>query len=224
MMGVIELRNIHKEYNNTEIIKGVNISIESGEFVSIVGPSGSGKSTLMYIADGIEQPTSGEVLIQGENINKLKTNELDNKRCSTLGFVFQFFNLVDNLTVRENIILPAVMSSRKKSEINEQLERLVEITGLKNKLNAFPGELSGGQQQRVAIARALINKPEIIFADEPTGNLDSKTGNEIMELLLEINKTEKATVVQVTHNNEMALMGSRVITIKDGLVLEDRYL
>ncbi|WP_037271602.1 ATP-binding cassette domain-containing protein [Ruminococcus flavefaciens] len=223
-MGVIELRNIHKEYNNTEIIKGVNISIESGEFVSIVGPSGSGKSTLMYIADGIEQPTSGEVLIQGENINKLKTNELDNKRCSTLGFVFQFFNLVDNLTVRENIILPAVMSSRKKSEINEQLERLVEITGLKNKLNAFPGELSGGQQQRVAIARALINKPEIIFADEPTGNLDSKTGNEIMELLLEINKTEKATVVQVTHNNEMALMGSRVITIKDGLVLEDRYL
>ena len=223
-MGVIELRNIHKEYNNTEIIKGVNISIESGEFVSIVGPSGSGKSTLMYIADGIEQPTSGEVLIQGENINKLKTNELDNKRCSTLGFVFQFFNLVDNLTVRENIILPAVMSSRKKSEINDQLERLVEITGLKNKLNAFPGELSGGQQQRVAIARALINKPEIIFADEPTGNLDSKTGNEIMELLLEINKTEKATVVQVTHNNEMALMGSRVITIKDGLVLEDRYL
>jgi putative ABC transport system ATP-binding protein len=223
-MPVIELKNIRKDYNGIEVLKGINISIESGEFVSIVGPSGSGKSTLMYIADGIEKPSSGEVWIQGDMINKLKTGELDYKRCNTMGFIFQFFNLVENLTVRENIVLPAIMAGKKKNEINSQLEKLINITGLEKKLNVFPGELSGGQQQRVAIARALINKPEIIFADEPTGNLDSKTGNEIMKLLIDINKSEKATIVQVTHNNDMAFMGSRIVVIKDGEVLEDKYV
>lgn len=223
-MPVIELRNIKKDYANAEILKGINISINKGEFVSLVGPSGSGKSTLMYIVDGIERPTSGEVLIDGLNINDLKQKELDDLRCNKMGFVFQFFNLVGNLTVKENIILPAIMSGKKKENIKNQLDYLINITGIEHKLDAFPGELSGGQQQRVAIARALINKPEIIFADEPTGNLDSKTGSEIMKLLRIINKEENATIVQVTHNMDMVSSGDRLITIKDGLLIEDKYL
>lgn len=178
----------------------------------------------MYIADGIERPTSGEVLIDGLNINDLKQKEIDDLRCNKMGFVFQFFNLVGNLTVKENIILPAIMSGKKMDNIKNQLDYLINITGIEHKLDAFPGELSGGQQQRVAIARALINKPEIIFADEPTGNLDSKTGIEIMKLLRVINKEEKATVVQVTHNMDMVSSGDRLINIKDGMLIEDKYL
>lgn len=222
-MGVvIEGKNIIKEYtlgeSTTRVLDEISVSIEEGEFVSIMGPSGSGKSTLLYILGGLDKPTQGEVLVKGKNIAKMKDAEESIMRRRDMGFVFQFYNLIPNLNVEENVLLPVLLDGKKAKQFKEQLDEILEIVGLSERRKHTPRELSGGQQQRVAIARALMNNPDIILADEPIGNLDSKTGTEIMELFKKINLQKKKTIVQVTHSDESAKYGNRIIRVKDGKV------
>jgi len=220
MEKIIEISDLNKIYQNeevsVEVIKKLNLDIFKGEFISIMGPSGSGKSTLLYLMGGLEKPTSGVVKIGNEAIHLMKDSQESAMRRSTLGFVFQFYNLVPHLTVEDNILLPILLNGGKRKDYKERLQHLIEVVGLTDKRKSFPTRLSGGQQQRVAIARALINNPDIILADEPIGNLDSKTGTEIMELFRKINKEEGKTIIQVTHSKESALYGDRIIFVRDG--------
>ncbi|MFP4697313.1 MAG: ABC transporter ATP-binding protein [Eubacteriales bacterium] len=223
MENVIDIQGLKKIYKtanvSTEVIKGIDLSIKKGEFVSVMGPSGSGKSTLLYLAGGLENPTEGDIKILGHEITKLNDNKMSKLRRQDIGFVFQFYNLVPHLTVVDNILLPVILDGQKKKEFIERVKHLLELVGLSDKSNHTPSQLSGGQQQRVAIARALINNPEIIFADEPIGNLDSKTGIGIMKLFEKINKAEEKTVIQVTHSLEAAGYGNRIINLKDGIIV-----
>ena len=220
----IQCRNIMKDFKMgdivTNVLKNISLEIKKGEFVSIVGPSGSGKSTLLYIMGGLDQPTKGEVYINNMNITRFEDEKISKVRRNKIGFIFQFYNLIPNLTVEENILLPILLDGKNKTTYKKDLNQVLEWVGLTNRRKHKPKELSGGQQQRVAIARSLITKPEILFADEPTGNLDSKTGTEIMELLKEINKNTKQTIVMVTHSQEATKYTNRVITVKDGIVKE----
>ncbi|GGA65647.1 ABC transporter ATP-binding protein [Ornithinibacillus halotolerans] len=224
MPSIIQTDGLCKDFivgeQTISVLKNINISIESGDFVSIMGPSGSGKSTLLYLLGGIDVPSSGTVRIDGKDINQMKDKEKSDLRRRTLGFVFQFYNLVQNLTVEENILLPVSMDKKRTSDYEKQLEEILEIVGLTERRKHTPRELSGGQQQRVAIARALILSPKIILADEPIGNLDSKTGTDIMKLFSKINKEKGITIVQVTHSEEAATYGNRLIRMRDGEVLE----
>jgi putative ABC transport system ATP-binding protein len=224
MENIIRTEKLCKSFkvgtNDVPILKDVEIAIETGEFVSIMGPSGSGKSTLLYLLGGIDEPTSGRVFLQEKDINRMKDKEKSVLRRKSMGFVFQFYNLVQNLTVEENIMLPVTMDNKKPADYKVQLDEILEIVGLSERRKYTPRELSGGQQQRVAIARALILSPALILADEPIGNLDSKTGTEIMELFHRINKEKGITIVQVTHSEEAAAYGNRLIRMKDGKVLE----
>lgn len=223
METVIKLENIRKTYNSNqfklEVLKGINLNIKEGEFVSIMGPSGSGKSTLLYLIGGLEKPSSGNVYIDNDLLGELNDKQESLIRQNKIGFVFQFYNLVAHLNVEENIMLPILVNGGKKKDYLPQLNMLIEKVGLDDKRKAYPRELSGGQQQRVAIARALINSPKIILADEPTGNLDSKTGKEIMELFRDINKSLNTVIIQVTHSKEAAEYGSRIINVKDGMLV-----
>ena len=189
----VEGRHIIKNFRvgntATEVLKDISLQVMQGEFVSIMGPSGSGKSTLLYILGGLDAPTSGHVLLNGTDISRFGDEKMSCIRRQKIGFVFQFYNLIPNLNVEENIMLPLLLDGKKVGGYKKQLEQILEIVGLSDRRRHTPRELSGGQQQRVAIARALIGNPEILFADEPTGNLDSKTGAEIMALLREINRT-----------------------------------
>ena len=191
----IEGREIKKEFvfgnSKTIVLKKVSLKINSGEFVSIMGPSGSGKSTLLYILSGIDEPTEGTVLLKNQNIYQFNDDEMSILRRRKIGFIFQFYNLVPNLSVEENILLPILLDGKKLSDFSGKLDRIIDIVGLSDRKKHKPRELSGGQQQRVAIARSLINDPDILFADEPTGNLDSKTGEEILSLLRRINIEHK---------------------------------
>ncbi|HWT74192.1 MAG TPA: ABC transporter ATP-binding protein [Mobilitalea sp.] len=220
MEKVIEIQELNKTYENddvkVEVIKNLNLDIYKGEFVSIMGPSGSGKSTLLYLMGGLEKPTAGAIKIGKKALHLMKDSQESEMRRKSIGFVFQFYNLVPHLTVEENILLPVLLNGGKKKDYKERLQHLIEVVGLKEKRKSYPTRLSGGQQQRVAIARALINNPDIILADEPIGNLDSKTGTEIMELFRKINKDEGKTVIQVTHSKESALYGDRIIYVRDG--------
>lgn len=220
MEKIIELKELNKTYQNddvtVDVIKNIDLDIYKGEFVSIMGPSGSGKSTLLYLMGGLEKPTSGTVMIDNNVFQEMKDAKESELRRKSIGFVFQFYNLIPHLTVEDNIILPVLLNGGKKKDCKERLSHLLEIVGLKDKRRSYPSRLSGGQQQRVAIARALINNPDIILADEPIGNLDSKTGNEIMELFKKINLKEGKTIVQVTHSKESALYGDRIIYVRDG--------
>jgi putative ABC transport system ATP-binding protein len=224
MENIIRTEKLCKNFkvgsNEVAVLKDIEIEVESGDFVSIMGPSGSGKSTLLYLLGGIDEPSSGQVFIQGKDINRLKDKEKSILRRRTLGFVFQFYNLVQNLTVEENIMLPVSMDKKKTADYQEQLDEILEIVGLSERRKYTPRELSGGQQQRVAIARALILSPALILADEPIGNLDSKTGTEIMALFHRINQEKGITIVQVTHSEEAAAYGNRLIRMKDGEVVE----
>jgi putative ABC transport system ATP-binding protein len=224
MQSVIEAVDLCKSFqlgvDTVEILKDINVTIEKGEFVSIMGPSGSGKSTLLYLVGGLDKPTSGSIKINGKELSVMKDKEESIMRRRDVGFVFQFYNLIPNLNVEENVMLPILLDGKKMKDYKQSLDEILEIVGLCDRRRHTPRELSGGQQQRVAIARALINDPEIILADEPIGNLDSKTGNEVMALLQKINREKNKTIVQVTHSEEAAEYGNRVIRVRDGKVWE----
>jgi len=219
---VLELQDIVKTYvsGNTQFnaLDGVSLKIEVGEFVSITGPSGSGKSTLMHIIGLLDNPTSGQVLLNGRDISQLNESQLARIRNVTLGFVFQQFNLLAKTSSLENVTLPLLYSDIPKSQREPLAIEMLTKVGLETKLKNTPSQLSGGQQQRVAIARALINDPKIILADEPTGNLDSKSGKDVMELFHHLHRAEKRTIVLVTHDIELAKQADRIIIIKDGKV------
>ena len=221
--AAIEGQNIVKQYRvgtvDTPVLRDISLKIARGEFVSIMGPSGSGKSTLLYILSGLDNPTGGNVLMNGRDIAGLDDHKKSIMRRRTIGFVFQFYNLIPNLNVEENILLPVLLDGKNMKDYKRQLNDILEIVGLADRRKHTPRELSGGQQQRVAIARALINSPDILFADEPTGNLDSTTGTEIMELLQEINRENNKTIVMVTHSGESAWYSSRTIHVKDGEIV-----
>ena len=222
--NIIKVNNLIKVFGKDEttnrVLENLNLEIKKGEFVSIMGESGCGKSTLLYLLGGLDKPTSGEIYINDKDINKLKEKQMSNFRRKDIGFVFQFYNLVQNLTVEENIMLPVIMDGRKEKDYKERLEMILKTIGLEEKRKALPNKLSGGQQQRVSIARAIILNPSIILADEPIGNLDSRSGKTVMELLKKINEDEKITIVQVTHSEESAKYGNRIIKIKDGKIIE----
>ncbi|MCX7843641.1 MAG: ABC transporter ATP-binding protein [Clostridia bacterium] len=222
MEAVIEAKNLCKTFTlgtvDVEVLKDIDVTINKGEFVSIMGPSGSGKSTLLYLIGGLDKPTSGSIRIKGKELSGMKDREESLMRRRDIGFVFQFYNLIPNLDVEENIMLPILLDGKKMKDYRNRLEEILDIVGLAERRHHTPRELSGGQQQRVAIARALINDPDIILADEPIGNLDSKTGTEVMKLLQKINLQKGKTVVQVTHSKESAEYGQRIINVRDGKV------
>jgi putative ABC transport system ATP-binding protein len=224
---MIRLINIHKFYkqgkNEITALAGVSLDVPKGEFVVIMGPSGSGKSTLLHLMGGLDRPTEGEVLVDGRIISQMPDDEVTLFRRTKIGFIFQFFNLLPTLTALENIVLPLVLDDRPAADADARAAALLDRVGLKARGDHLPEELSGGEIQRLAVARALAFNPPILLADEPTGNLDSKTGAEILQLIRCINREEGSTVVMVTHNREAAACGDRIITLKDG-VIEERGL
>ena len=221
---MIEVKGVSKTYRmgKEEVValNDVSLKIEKGEFVAIIGPSGSGKSTLMHIVGGLDGPTVGNVMIEGNDISRLKDGQLSKYRNEKIGFVFQAFNLENSQTALENVMMPLIFAGISKKERKERAEKALEMVGLSNFSKHKPNEMSGGQRQRVSVARALVNNPEIIFADEPTGNLDSKSGEAIMELFKDINK-KGFTVIMVTHNPAEANKAKRVIKIMDGKITSD---
>ncbi|MDD3225213.1 MAG: ABC transporter ATP-binding protein [Clostridium sp.] len=220
---IIETKNMCKSFKlakeKINVLKNINLKIEKGKFVSIMGPSGCGKSTLLYLLGGLDEPTEGDVCIFGKDYSFMKEKQKTIIRRRKLGFVFQFYNLVHNLNVEDNILLPLLLDGKNPKNYEKKLEEILQIIGMSNKRKFTPQELSGGQQQRVAIARALIFDPEIILADEPIGNLDSKSGTEIMELFSKINREFGKTIVQVTHSRESADYGTSIIQLKDGEIV-----
>ena len=220
-MSILETRNLRKIYGSgdTEVraLDGVNLSVNSGEFVAIVGTSGSGKSTLLHMLGGLDRPTSGSVIVDGKDIFSLKDEALTIFRRRKIGFVFQSYNLVPVLNARENVVLPIQLDGRQVDE--DFLDKIVNTLGLEKKLGSLPSQLSGGQQQRVAIARALAAAPAIILADEPTGNLDSRTSQDVLSLLKVTSQKFAQTIVMITHNEEIAQTADRIIRIEDGRIV-----
>lgn len=225
MKPLIQLKNIHKSYPldgfDLEILKGINLEIAAGEFVAIMGPSGSGKSTLMNILGCLDTPTSGEYIMDGENIEHLSGDQLAEIRNRKIGFVFQGFNLLSRTSAIENVELPMVYAGVADEERTERAEKALNSVGLHERMHHQPNQLSGGQQQRVAIARAIVNEAPIIFADEPTGNLDTKMSVEIMDLFTKLNKELRRTIILVTHEEDIALYANRIIKIVDGEIHSD---
>ena len=223
-MSILETKDLRKIYGSgdTEVkaLDGVNLRVENGEFVAIVGTSGSGKSTLLHMLGGLDRPTSGSVIVDGKDIFRLKDEALTIFRRRKIGFVFQSYNLVPVLNVYENIVLPIQLDGRRVDE--NFIGKIVKTLGLDGRLDALPSQLSGGQQQRVAIARALAAKPAIILADEPTGNLDSKTSQDVLGLLKVTSQKFSQTIVMITHNEEIAQMADRIIRIEDGRIVSRR--
>lgn len=222
-MEIVRTENLSKTYGSGEnlvrAIDDVNLKIEKGEFIAIVGPSGSGKSTLLHLLGGVDNPSSGKIFIDSNDISKYSSKELALFRRRKVGLIYQFYNLIPNLTVRHNIELPLKLDKRKIND--EVFLDTVRKLGIENKLDSFPSELSGGQQQRVAIARSLIYSPSLVLADEPTGNLDRENSREIIEILKYFNRTLKQTIIVITHDESIALEAERVITIVDGKVVGD---
>lgn len=225
-MDILRCENLTKEYGegNTKIkaLDNVSFSVEKGEFVSIIGPSGSGKSTLLHILGGVDKPTSGKVFIEDTDIHSLNEDKLAIFRRRQIGLIYQFYNLMPVLNVDENIMLPHLLDGRKMDQ--ERLDKIVEQIGLSERRKNLPSQLSGGQQQRVSIGRAMFNKPAIVLADEPTGNLDRKTGEEIMKLLKESNRKQKQTLILITHDESIALQADRIIYIEDGKLTRDERI
>ncbi len=221
MGKIIELQNVWKKYLlgriELEVLKNVSLEIEKGDFAMILGPSGSGKSTLLNMVSCLDVPTSGKILLENEDVSGLSEDELANVRGRKIGFVFQQFNLLSHLSALENVVLPTVFQGTPREEAEKRAKDLLSSVGLGERTKHRPAELSGGEKQRVAIARSLVNNPEIIVADEPTGNVDSKTGEKIMEILTSLNKEGK-TVIVVTHDRDLQRFASRVVSIKDGEV------
>ena len=225
-MEILKVENLTKSYGKGEAkvdaIKNINLSINKGEFVAIVGPSGSGKSTLLHLLGGVDKPTSGKVCINDVDIYNLKEKDLSIFRRRNVGLIYQFYNLIPVLSVKENILLPAELDNRKIDK--DYLDDLLKTLGLKERANHLPNELSGGQQQRTSIGRALINRPSIVLADEPTGNLDSKNSKEVLELLKLSVRKYNQTLIMITHDNNIALQADRVITIEDGTIKSDEVI
>ncbi|GFZ31725.1 macrolide ABC transporter ATP-binding protein [Clostridium zeae] len=219
-MRSIEVFDLNKSFKvgkeKIEVLKDINFSVEKGEFLSIMGPSGCGKSTLLYLLGGLDKPTSGVVNINGRDLSSLNEKQKSIMKRREIGFVFQFYNLVPNLTVEDNILLPIILDGKPLKKHEEKLKEILDTIEMSHKRKVTPRELSGGQQQRVAIARALVFEPDIILADEPIGNLDSKTGTDIMKLFQNINKNLSKTIIQVTHSQEAAYYGTSILRLKDG--------
>lgn len=226
MNTTLEVKNLHYHYGQTPVLKGLNLQIRSGELVAIVGPSGSGKSTLLYLLGLLAAADSGTIKLLGTDIHHLSDEQLAQFRLFHLGFIFQQFHLLPKTSVLENILLPALYAKDSGRNVEESILRkraidLAEMVGLGERLNYHPNQLSGGQQQRVAICRALMNDPEIILADEPTGNLDSVSAEQIIDLLKELNRQQKKTILIITHDHDIAQKCDRIIRIKDGMVVAD---
>jgi putative ABC transport system ATP-binding protein len=221
--SIIKVQDICKDFYNgrqtIEVLKNINLSFLKGDFVSIMGQSGCGKSTLLYILGGMDTPTKGRVLLNGKNIADMTDKQKGVMRRRKVGFIFQFYNLVQNLSVRDNILIPIIMDGKNVFDYEGKLNEVLEFVGLSDRKNFTPRELSGGQQQRVAIARTLIIEPEIILADEPIGNLDSNSGTQVMELFRKINRKRGTTIIQVTHSKSAAEYGTKIITMKDGAII-----
>ena len=222
-MEILKVERLKKNYGkgNTLVkaLDDVSFSVEKGEFVAVVGASGSGKSTLLHLLGGVDKPTSGKIIIDGEDIYNLNETNLAIFRRRQVGLIYQFYNLIPILNVKENMTLPILLDGKKPDET--YLKELIETLGLSNRVNHLPNELSGGQQQRVSIGRALMNRPALLLADEPTGNLDSKASKDIIELLKLSNKKYKQTIIMITHDHELALNADRIITIDDGKIVSD---
>ena len=222
-MEILRVENLCKEYGKgqtkVKALDNVSFSVEKGEFVAIVGASGSGKSTLLHLLGGVDRPNSGKVFIEGKDIYKLKDDELAIFRRRQVGLIYQFYNLIPILNVEENITLPLSLDGRKVDE--KRLEELINLLGLSGRRPHLPNELSGGQQQKTSIGRAMITNPAIILADEPTGNLDSKSSDEVVTLLKKSNKDYKQTIIMITHNLEIAKVADRIITIEDGKIVKE---
>jgi len=221
---MIRLINVHKIYlqgrNKITALAGLSLDIQKGEFAAVMGPSGSGKSTLLHLIGGLDRPTEGQVLVDGRIISQMADDEVTLFRRTRIGFVFQFFNLLPTLAAVENVMLPLILDGRSSSESNLRAKTLLERVGLEGRRDHLPEELSGGEMQRLAIARALAFNPPILLADEPTGNLDSKSGEAILQLMRRINQEEHCTVVMVTHNQEAAGYGDRIVHLRDGVIEE----
>ncbi len=222
-MEILKVEHLCKNYGKGEaLVKAlddVSFSVEDGEFVAIVGASGSGKSTLLHILGGVDRPTSGKVYVKGKDVYQLNERDLAVFRRREVGLIYQFYNLIPILNVKENMTLPIELDKKKIDQA--YLQELITTLGLENRVDHLPNELSGGQQQRVSIGRALMNRPSLLLADEPTGNLDSKASREIMELLKLSNEKYHQTIIMITHDHELALTASRIITIEDGRIIDD---
>lgn len=225
-MPLVRIKDLYKSYKNedleTQVLRGLSFNIEKGEFVSIMGPSGSGKSTLMHILGLLDRLTTGEYLLDGKDVTKMTDDELAAFRNEKIGFVFQAFNLLPRTTVLDNVKLPLTYS-KDKADMEARAEKVLQSVGLGHRLNYFTNQISGGEKQRVAIARALVNNPSVIFADEPTGNLDSKSGNQVMQILQKLNE-EGNTIILVTHETFTAEHAKRIIKVKDGLIVSDEQV
>ncbi len=225
---IITATNITKSFGKdnllTHVLKGVSLTVNEGEFVAIMGKSGAGKSTLMYQLSVLDEPTDGQIVVDGVDVTKLSESEQTSFRLNTLGYVFQDYALVLDLSAEENVMIPLLMRGMRSDEARAIAHRAIDAVGLAGKYKNLPSELSGGEQQRVAIARAVAGKPKIIFADEPTANLDSISGEQIIELLTNLNRTEKQTIVMVTHEREYALGADRIIHMEDGVVVLEEDL
>ncbi len=222
---LLEAKNLHKQYTNShktvEVLKGVNLHLEKGEFIAIVGPSGSGKSTLLHLLGLLDKPTEGEIVLNGQNTIRMNHKELASTRNRTIGFLFQAHHLLPEFSALENVMMPALMAGVPKEEAATKATGLLEGFGLEHRLNHRPSELSGGEQQRVAMARALINDPDLLLADEPTGNLDRSAGLELLRVLLELQERLNRTMVIVTHDPEIAAMAERRFKMVDGHLEEE---
>ncbi len=219
-MAVLSAKNIHRKFGVVEVLKGVDIAIQKGEIVSIVGSSGAGKSTLLHILGTLDKPDAGEVFLNNLNITSLSGKKLAQFRNKHIGFVFQFHHLLPEFSALENVSIPGWIAGTKKSAVKERAKQLLNLLGLKDRIEHKPNTLSGGEQQRVAVARALINNPDVVFADEPTGNLDSANAKELHNLFFDLRKDFEQTFLIVTHNEELAQLSDRIVNMKDGKIIE----
>lgn len=219
-MAILAAENLHKRYGTVEVLRGVDVAIQAGEIVSIVGSSGAGKSTLLHILGTLDKSDAGAVYLNQENITRLEGKKLANFRNRHMGFVFQFHHLLPEFTALENVCIPGWLAAGRKADVRKRAEELLALLGLEQRLQNKPAALSGGEQQRVAVARALINRPDVVFADEPTGNLDSANARDLHQLFFDLRKNFNQTFLIVTHNEELAQLSDRILHMKDGKIIE----